>query len=181
LTTAIYSDKIEQQKKIRKTSHRCNSINKVALASVLVVFATVLGTFNGNAVTVNDISSGTVTYSTDGGSTWTASPSAFNVTGSLYAQFELTSTSYTGSATVTWRLQQDISGTWTPVSSSAPTTTISLTADLRRFIFMQQAVVVQRATTIGAPTSLLEDLTELPQQLLRHHNIDVESTNFFNQ
>lgn len=98
----------------------------LALVSVAVVYATFIATINGNAVTVNDVASGTVTYSTDGGSTWVASPSAFNVGDSLYARFELSSTSYTGSAIVTWQLQQDISGTWTNQGSTV-TTTVTLT------------------------------------------------------
>ena len=96
----------------------------VALASVLVVFAAVLGTFNGNAVTVNDVASGTVKYSSDGTTGWGTDMSAFNVTGSWYAKFELSTTSYPGPATVTWHLQKDTSG-WANVGSV--TTTVTLT------------------------------------------------------
>jgi hypothetical protein len=93
----------------------------VAISSVLLVYAAISVTFTGNAVTVSDIASGTVTYSIDGGSTFSASPLGFNVGGSLYTRFELTSTSYTGSATVTWQLQKDNSGTWTNVGSTVLT------------------------------------------------------------
>jgi hypothetical protein len=97
----------------------------IALASVLTVYAAVLGTFNGNAFTVNNVTAGTVTYSTDGSTGWTADISAFNVGGSLYARFELASTSYSGPATITWQLQEN-NGGWTNVGS-AQTTTVTLT------------------------------------------------------
>ncbi len=99
----------------------------IAMTSLLIVFAAVLGTFNGNAVTVNDVASGTVKYSTDGGTTWTASPSAINVADSLYARSEVSSSSYAGPATVTWQLQQDISGTWTNINGATVSTTVTLT------------------------------------------------------
>ena len=97
----------------------------IALASVLTVYAAVLGTFNGNAFTVNNVTAGTVTYSSDGSTGWTADISSFNVGNTLYARFELTSTSYTGPATITWQLQEN-NGGWTSVGSPQ-TTTVTLT------------------------------------------------------
>ena len=114
-------------KKSRKLLFVATTLMIIALASVLTVYAAViLGTFNGAAVTVNDVASGTVKYTTDGGSTWTATPSAFNVSNSLYTRFDLASTSYPGSATVTWQLQKDNSGTWEN-QGSAVITTVTLT------------------------------------------------------
>jgi len=113
---------MNNRKKSRKLLLITTVLTIVAIATTLVVFAAISETFNGNAVTVNDVASGTVTYSTDGGSTYSASPSAFNVGGSLYTRFELSSSTYIGSATVTWQLQEDDSGTWTNVGSSVYTT-----------------------------------------------------------
>ncbi len=112
-------------KKSKKLLLISTAITIIALASVLTVYAAVLGTFNGNAFTVNNVTAGTVTYSTDGSTGWTADISAFNVGGSLYARFELTSTSYSGPATITWQLQEN-NGGWTNVGSSQ-TTTVTLT------------------------------------------------------
>jgi hypothetical protein len=116
-------------RKSRKLLLVSTALTVIALASVLTVYAAVLGTFNGNAFTVNNVASGTVTYSTDGGSNFGASASAFNVGGTLFTRFELSSTSYPGSATVTWQLQKDNSG-WANVGSPV-TTTVSLTGSVQ--------------------------------------------------
>lgn len=114
-------------KKSRKLLLFSTALMIISLASVLTVYASVvLGTFSGNAFTVNNVTAGTVTYSTDGSTGWTATPTDFNVGGSLYARFELTSTSYSGPATITWQLQEN-NGGWTNVTSSQQTTTVALT------------------------------------------------------
>jgi hypothetical protein len=111
-------------RKSRRLLFVATALTIISLASVLTVYAAVLGTFNGNAFTVNDVASGAVTYSIEG-STWAATPSAFNVGGPLYARFELSSTSHSGSTTITWQLQKDNSG-WANIGSPV-TTTVSLT------------------------------------------------------
>jgi hypothetical protein len=113
-------------KKSRKLLLISTALMIITLASVLTVYASVvLGTFPGSAFTVNNVTTGTVTYSTDGSTGWTATPTDFNVGGTLYARFELTSTSYSGPATITWQLQEN-NGGWTNVGS-AQTTTVTLT------------------------------------------------------
>jgi hypothetical protein len=110
-------------RKSRKLLFVATALTITSLASLLTVYAAVLGTFNGNAFTVNKITSGAVTYSTDGSTGWSTSPSAFNVGDHLYSRFELSSTSYSGSANLTWQLQQDNSG-WTNVGSPLTTTVL---------------------------------------------------------
>jgi hypothetical protein len=107
-------------RKSRRLLFVATTLTIISLASVLTAYAAVLGTFNGNAFTVNDVANGSVTYSIDG-STWTSTPSAFNVGGPLYARFELTSTSHSGSGTITWQLQKDTS-VFTNVGSPVITT-----------------------------------------------------------
>ena len=71
-------------KKSRKLLLVSTALMIITLASILTVYASVvLGTFNGNSFTVNNVTAGTVTYSADGSTGWTADISAFNVTGSL--------------------------------------------------------------------------------------------------
>jgi hypothetical protein len=91
----------------------------VALASVLVVFATVIGTFHGNSVTVTDLAQGTIKYSSTGTSGWGTDMSAFNATvGSWYARFDVISTTYTGSSTVTFQLEkQNTDSSWSAAGS----------------------------------------------------------------
>jgi hypothetical protein len=112
-------------RKSRKLLLVSTALTIVALASVLTVYAAVLGTFNGNAFTVNNVTAGEVTYSADGSTGWAATPSAFDVDNALYARFELSSTSFSGSATITWQLQVN-SGSWTNAGSPV-TTTVTLT------------------------------------------------------
>lgn len=110
------------QRKSKKLLYLSTALMIVGLASVLTVYAAVLGTFSGGTVTVNDVTSGTVTYSTDG-SNWVATPT-INVGGTLNAKLE-TTTTYSGSATVSWQLQRDDSG-WQNVGSPFVTTLTSL-------------------------------------------------------
>jgi hypothetical protein len=114
------------QKRSKKLLLISTAITIAALASVLTVYAAVLGTFYGNPITVNNVASGTVTYSTDGGSTWSANPSDINAGSTLYARFELTTASYSGAASISWQLQESISGSWTNEGSPV-TTTVTLT------------------------------------------------------
>jgi hypothetical protein len=123
--TNLGEKKMVYARKSRKLLFIATALTIISLASLLTVYAAVLGTFNGNAFTVNNVTSGTVTYSSDGSTGWGASPAPFNVGNQLYSRFELSSTSYTGPSIITWQLQQDNSG-WTNVGSPV-TTTISLT------------------------------------------------------
>ncbi len=115
---------MENRQKSRKLLLVATVIAVLALSSVLVVFAAVLGTFNGNPVTVTDIASGTVQYSTDGGLTY-SSDASFNVGSNWQASFALTSTSYNGHATLTWQLQKN-TGTWTNQGTPITTTLTSI-------------------------------------------------------
>jgi hypothetical protein len=112
------------ERKSKKLLIVSTALMVLALSSVLVVYAVSLGTFIGNPVTVNDVAAGSVKYSTDG-SSYSADISAFNVGGHLYARFELTSNTATGSGTVTWQLQKN-TGSWVDVDSPV-ISTVTLT------------------------------------------------------
>ena len=114
-----------EQKKSGKLLFIATTLTVMSLIAVAVASSALLGTFNGNAVTVNDVASGTVTYSTDGGSTYSATASSFNVGGSLFARFEVSSCSYSGPATLTWQLQE-FTTTWTNIGSSVTTSVSSI-------------------------------------------------------
>ena len=140
---------MENGQKSRKLLLVATVVTVLALSSVLVVFAAVLGTFNGNAVTVNNVASGTVTYSTDNQITWNANPAALNVTGSLYTRFELSTTSFTGTAHVTWQLQTDNSG-WTNMGN-AITTVVTLTGSSQTIYASSDGNSANNQNWIGTP------------------------------
>ena len=113
-------------KKSRKLLFVATTLMIIALASVLTVYAAFTFTIAGTAVTVTDVGTGTVYYSTDG-TTYDTSSSGFNVGGNWFARI-LTSTTYTKSVTITWQLQKDNgSGTFIDVSGKTATTTVTLT------------------------------------------------------
>ena len=95
--------KMNNRKKSRKLLLITTVLTIIALASVLFVYAAVtLGTFQGGSVTVGGIT-GSITYSSDNNptGTWTPTLRSGMATNSWYARFEVTSSSYIGSATIT--------------------------------------------------------------------------------
>ena len=101
----------------------------IAIALVLSVYGALLGTFNGNSVTVTDFAQGAIQYSADG-STWSTSMTTFNATtGHWYARFEVSSTTYTGTATITFTLQeQNTDGSWSSTGTPVTVSGYSLTS-----------------------------------------------------
>jgi hypothetical protein len=100
----------------------------LALCTVLVTAAVLLGTITGGSVTVAGVASGSIKYSTDNNpsGTWPSSLESGTTSAPWYTRVELTS-SYAGPVTVTWQLQSDASGTWTNVNSATLSTSIVLT------------------------------------------------------
>jgi len=104
------------------------AVTIAALASVLVVYAAVtLFTVTGGNVTVLGVTTGTIEYSTSNTVDGPWNPTLSVSSGSWYAELVVSSGStFKGSATVTWQLQSDASGTWTN-DGSAVTTDVTLT------------------------------------------------------
>jgi hypothetical protein len=100
----------------------------LSTASVVTVYAVLIGTFTGGEVTVGGSAAGTVEYSLDQ-STWstTLSP-ASNIT-SWYSRLSINGGQYSGSAvTISWQLQRKVSeSAWSNVGT-ATTTTMTLPA-----------------------------------------------------
>jgi len=112
--------KMTYEKKSKKFLVIATALTIVALVSVGVTFAAISATFHGQAVTVNDIAQGTVKYSTDE-SSWSSTMPVLNVgSGHWYAEFVVSSTTYTGSATVTFQLEKSTDGGNTFTSTGTP-------------------------------------------------------------
>lgn len=76
----------------------------LAVSSVLVIYATLLGTFQGSTVEVVSVQ-GTVYYSLDNSTGWATTLSNLPISDPWYARFNVTSTDgYSGGSTVTWKL-----------------------------------------------------------------------------
>lgn len=86
-------------------------ITILAIALVIVVYATILGTFTGGNVTVVAVK-GDVYYSLNNTSGWASSISNLPITDSWYARFNVTSTNgYSGNVDVIWNLYNSTSTT----------------------------------------------------------------------
>jgi len=100
----------------------------LSAASVVTVYALLIGTFTGGNVTIGGSAIGTVTYSTDQ-ITWTESISPANASTSWYSKLNVDGGQYSGTAvTISWQLQRKIDDTtWSNVGS-ATLTSITLGA-----------------------------------------------------
>ena len=116
-------------KKSRKLLFIATALTIAALASVLVVYASVtLFTVRGGHLVVKGVTTGTVYYSSSNtaGGPWNTTGSVSS--GPWYAELVISSSStFKGNATVTWQLQSDASGTMTD-DGSPVTTIVTLTA-----------------------------------------------------
>jgi len=98
-------------------------ITLLAIALVLIVYASILGTIPGGEVTVGGVG-GSISYSlnNDTLATWTGS---LNVTGtgiSWYARLTTTAGGYAGPVTISWQLQKkQANGTYTNYGSASST------------------------------------------------------------
>jgi len=95
-------------------------ITLLAIALVLVVYATLLGTFTGGEVVKGSVQ-GNVWYSETNSAPWNATLNG--VSGSWYAKFNTTGTGYAGNVTAYWQLQKKTDGSWSDVSNANVTTT----------------------------------------------------------
>jgi len=74
----------------------------IAIALIIAIYATLLGTFQGGNVGVVAVN-GEVQYSLDN-STWSTELSNLPITDPWWARFNKTATGYTGNVSVTWEL-----------------------------------------------------------------------------
>ena len=117
---------MNKEKKSRKLLLTATALTIAALASVLVVYASVtLFSVTGGNVTVTGVTTGTIEYSSSTSGPWTSTLSVSS--GSWYVELVIGSGStFKGAATVTWQLQSDATGTMTN-DGSAVTTSVTLT------------------------------------------------------
>jgi hypothetical protein len=98
----------------------------ISIASVVAVYAVLIGTYPGGDVTIGGGASGTVTYSTDQ-STWTDTLSPADVDEAWYSKINIDGGQYAGtSVTITWQLQRKTGDTTWSDLGLATTTTMSL-------------------------------------------------------
>jgi hypothetical protein len=115
------------RKKSPKLLFIATALTIIALLSVLVTAAVLLGTFQGGNVTVGGVT-GTITYSSDNAhGPWTSTLQSGVAANPWFACFNITSSSYVGSAKITWTLQSYDGSTWSNVTSATVITTVTLT------------------------------------------------------
>ncbi len=124
---------MSNRKKSRKLLLITTVLTIVALALVLSVYAVVqLGTITGGTVTVGGVTTGTIYYSNDNSTNWSTSLSP---SGPWYAELNFNA-GYAGPVTITWQLESDTSGTWTPISGDTVTTTgVILTGSAGQIVY----------------------------------------------
>ncbi len=114
--------------KSRKGLLAVTTLTIVSIASVVAVYAVLIGTFQGGDVTIGGGATGAITYSTDQ-STWSTTLSPASVETAWYSKLNINGGQYSGSAAqITWQLQRKTSDTtWTNVGTPT-TTTMTLAA-----------------------------------------------------
>jgi len=117
---------MSERKRSQKGFVAVTLITVLAIALVLVAYATLLSTFTGGEVVVGTVA-GQVWYSTSNttGGPWTATLNTSGTSVSWYSMVNLTS-AYTGQVQITWQLQR-MDGTWGNVSGAQVITTDELT------------------------------------------------------
>jgi hypothetical protein len=92
----------------------------ISVALIIAVYATLLGTFTGDTVTVVSLN-GVLKYNQDNSATWYTSLSGVANGSSWYVMFNTTSSGYAGLVNITWQLQNN-TGTWVDVSGATVST-----------------------------------------------------------
>jgi hypothetical protein len=110
--------------KSQRTFMTVTMITVIAVTTVFIVYAAILGTYPGGNVSIQTMQ-GTMYYWGTGSTTWATTLSVGNGT-AWYARLNVTNVP-SQTVNVTWTLEWDNSGTWDPVSTSAPETQITLT------------------------------------------------------
>lgn len=100
-------------------------ITVIAITTVFIVYAAILGTYPGGNVSIQGMG-GTIYYQQQGVPSWAATLNIANGT-SWYSRLNLTTNVPSQTVNITWALEWDNSGTWTAVSTTAPETQVTLT------------------------------------------------------
>jgi hypothetical protein len=112
--------------KSQRTFMTVTLITVMAIATVFIVYAAILGTYPGGNVSIQTMQ-GTIYYQGEGSATWATDLSVGNGT-AWYARLNVTTSIPSQTVNVTWTLEWDNSGTWEAVGgTSAPVTQITLT------------------------------------------------------
>jgi len=102
------------------------AITVIAIATVFIVYAAILGTYPGGNVSIQQMTA-TMYYQGDGSSTWATTLSIGNGT-MWYARLNLTASIPSQTVNVTWTLEWNNASTWETVSGpTPPETQITLT------------------------------------------------------
>jgi len=107
-----------------------------AVAASIMVYAYILSTYYGGNVQVVTVQ-GQVWYCSSNStspSDWTATLSNVGNSSAWYAKFNTTSSGYNGAVTMTWTLQEDITGTWTD-QSATQSTGVTLTGSAGQIVY----------------------------------------------
>ncbi len=113
-------------RKSQRTFMTVTAITVIAIATVFIVYAAIIGTYPGGDVSIQQMVA-TMYYQGDGSSTWATTLSIGNGT-SWYARLNLTSAIPSQTVNVTWTLEWNDAGTWTNVpAATPPETQITLT------------------------------------------------------
>ena len=113
-------------------------ITVLSIALVLVVYATLLGTFTGGDVTVGGVGDAEITYSlTDlEAGPWSTTLDVGSVGTPWYARAEITVGDYNGPVTITWILEQETApGSWSTVATYPDYTSVTLTGSIGQLIY----------------------------------------------
>jgi hypothetical protein len=120
---------VNERKKSQKGFVAVTLITLLAIALVIVVYATLLATFHGGEVVVGTVAA-EVWYSPTNGTTedWTATLNVTGTTDPWYAKVNFTS-AYTGDVQITWQLEKK-NGNWANATegTDASVTTVITTS-----------------------------------------------------
>jgi hypothetical protein len=112
--------------KSQRTFMTVTMITVIAVTTVFIVYAAILGTYPGGNVSIQTMQ-GEIYYQGEGSTTWATTLSIGNGS-AWYARLNITTNVPSQTVNVTWTLEWDNSGTWTTVGgTSAPETQIALT------------------------------------------------------
>lgn len=128
---------------LRKKSQRgfvaVTLLTVLSIATVLVIYAALLGTFPGGEVTVGGVGPAQVRYSFNNANDtgpWTPTLEPGNATTPWYARFEITNGDYSGPVNMTWQLQKkNGTDTWSDIAGGAVTTLIVLSGTPTEYIY----------------------------------------------
>jgi hypothetical protein len=126
--------KLNSRKKSKKLLLVTTAMTIMALATVLTVYAVLVGTYSGGEVAVGG-TSGAVTYSSTNseGATWSASIQPTNTSDPWFARLQIT---YSGPITITWQLETKAGeSSWSPVSGATVTTNTTLTGTGSHYVY----------------------------------------------